>query len=112
MNTIKVSYLVYAEGADSEGNKFYFEKDKTREINIETTEFNDTDTVLDVESELFLTIEKDIQSYENKRTSYAFNKSNYKKNNIYSFKDDYPGLTIPVGKVKTTRIEIADIEVI
>ena len=108
MNMIKVSYLVYAEGTDSEGNKFYFEKDKTKEVSLEAAEL---DTV-ELDSSILDTIEKDIHLYENKRTSYAFNKSNYKKNNIYGFMDDNPGLTPPIGKVKTTRIEIADIEVV
>lgn len=108
MNTIKVNYLVYAEGADSEGNRFYFEKDKARDINIQTREFDYTE----LDSELLNHITEDIQCYENKRTSYAFNKSNYKKNKIYCFKDDNPGVTCPIGKVKTTKIEITDIEII
>lgn len=108
MDTIKVSYLVYAEGTDSEGNRFYFEKDKTKDVNIQTTEFNDTE----LDSSILEDIEKDIHLYENKRTSYAFNKSNYKKNKIYGSNDDNPGVTVPVGKVTTTKIEIADIEVI
>ncbi len=108
MNTIKISYLVYAEGADSEGNKFYFEKDKTKEVNIKIEESNHTE----LDDSLLETIEKDIEIYESKRTSYAFNKSNYKRNNIYGFSDDYPGVTVPLGKVKTTKIEIADLEII
>lgn len=108
MSTIKVSYIVYAEGTDSTGNRFYFEKDKTKDVNIQTEELDD----IELDSNLLDAIVKDIHLYENKRTSYAFNKSNYKKNNIYSFNDDNPGVTIPVGKVTTTKIEVADIEVI
>lgn len=108
MSTIKVSYIVYAEGTDTAGNRFYFEKDKTRDVSIQTAEFDD----LELDSNLLDAIAKDIHFYENKRTSYAFNKSNYKKNKIYSFNDDNPGITIPVGKVTTTKIEVADIEVI
>lgn len=108
MNTIKVSYLVYAEGIDSEGNKFYFEKDKTKDLNVQTTELDDIES----EPEIFNDIVKDIHLYENKRTSYAFNKSNYKKNNIYCFVDDNPGVTLPVGKVTTTKIEIVDVELV
>lgn len=108
MNMIKVNYLVYAEGTDSEGNRFYFEKFKTRDVSFQVTDIN----TVEMDSIVLDIIEKDIYLYENKRTSYAFNKSNYKKNNIYGFKDDYPGLTLPVGKVKTTKIEVADIEVV
>lgn len=108
MSIIKVSYIVYAEGTDSEGNRFYFERDKAKDVNIPTTEFDPTE----LDPSLLDTIVKDIHLYENKRTSYAFNKSNYKKNKIYGSNDDNPGVTIPIGKVNTTKIEIADIEVI
>lgn len=106
MSTIKINYLVYAEGTDSEGNRFYFEKDKTKDVNI-TTEENDH---IELDSNLLNEVTKDIHLYENKRTSYAFNKSNYKKNKIYGSEDDNPGITIPIGKVTTTKIEINDIE--
>lgn len=108
MSTITVSYLVYAEGRDTEGNRFYFEKDKTKDVEIQDEDFNGeelNDDVLDA-------ITKEIHSYENKRTSYAFNKSNYKKNNIYNFNDDNPGVTLPIEKVKTTKLEIIDVEVL
>lgn len=108
MSIITVSYLVYAEGTDIEGNRFYFEKDKTKDVEIQTEEFDG----IELEPDVLDFITKDIHLYENKRTSYAFNKSNYKKNNIYNFNDDNPGATEPIGKVKTTKLEIADVEVI
>ncbi|MGL6106316.1 hypothetical protein [Romboutsia sp.] len=108
MSTIKVSYLVYAEGTDSEGNMFYFEKDKIRDVDIQPAEFNE----IELDSSLSDDITKEIHLYENKRISYAFNKSNYKKNNIYGSMDDNPGVTVPIGKVKTTKIIITDIEII